>query len=260
MTSSATDVITIESDGPIRILTINRPDHHNAVNAELHHRFGTIWADVASDSEARAAVLTGAGDAFSAGGDFDFMLDVREADRRWAAMEEARLIISEILRFPLPLVAAVNGPAVGLGASVALMSDLVVMADTAHLADPHVTVGLVAGDGGAATWPAHTSMLWAKEFLFLGDPVPAERALAMGLANRVVPAADLMSTARDLASRLASLPAHALRDTKRALNLGLEQYSAVTRDYALGAERYSMGDTDHQAFLDRLVAKRRRND
>ncbi len=165
-------------------------------------------------------------------------------------MEEGRRIITEMLHFPLPVVAAVNGPAVGLGSSLVLMCDLVLMSDTAFLADPHVLAGLVAGDGGAATLPAHVSLLHAKEFLFLGERVPAERAVAMGMANRVVPAADLAAEASVLAHRLAGLPQHALRDTKRALNQGLEVAFAASRNYGLAAERYSMADTDHLAFLD----------
>jgi enoyl-CoA hydratase len=250
--SEPSDVITVTEDGPVRILTLNRPKERNAVNADLHHRLTTIWREVADDRAAMAVVLTGAGVAFSAGGDFDFMAQVAEPDARWRSMEEGRRIILEMLHFPLPVVAAVNGPAVGLGASLAVMSDIVLLADCAYLADPHVAVGLVAGDGGAATWPAHVSLLHAKEFLFLGDKVSPERAVAMGLANRVVPADDLASEAGALARRLAALPQPALRDTKRALNAVLEQGLAATRNYALAAERYSMASVEHRDFVERM--------
>ncbi|MGV0050577.1 enoyl-CoA hydratase/isomerase family protein [Mycobacterium colombiense] len=231
-------------------MTLNRPEALNAADADMHRRLSQIWVELADDPQARAVVLTGAGRAFSAGGDFDFMRSYRDPECRWRVMEEARRIVTEMLHFPLPVVAAVNGPAVGLGSTLAALSDLVLMADNAFLADPHVMVGLVAGDGGAATLPAHMSLLHAKEFLFLGDRVEAQRAVAMGLANRVVPAADLPAEAHRLAARLAGLPQHALRDTKRALNQSLELAMASTRNYGLAAERYSMTDTDFLSFLD----------
>jgi enoyl-CoA hydratase len=249
--------LLLGSDGPVRIVTLNRPDELNAVNGPLHGALADLWPRLAADTDARAVVLTGAGRAFSAGGDFGFMQDnVQDPELRWRTIETDRRIMTGMLAFPLPVVAAVNGPAVGLGASLAVMCDLVVMADTAHLADPHVSVGLVAGDGGVATWPAHVSMLHAKEFLLLGDRIPADRAMQLGLENRVVPAADVMTEALGLAHRLAKQPAHALRDTKRALNMAMEQQLGLARDYALAAERYSMTDTDHVAFVERVTAKK----
>jgi len=250
------DTVLITAEGPIRTVTLNRPDALNAADAAMHRRLSEVWREIADDTEARVVILTGAGRAFSAGGDFEFMLGHRHPDTRWRVMEEGRRIITEMLHFPLPVVAAVNGPAVGLGASLVAMTDIVLMADTAFLSDPHVLVGLVAGDGGAATIPAHMSLLHAKEYLFLGDRVDAERAVTIGLANRVIPAADLQQEATKVALRLAAVPQHALRDTKRALNQSLELSMAAGRNYALAAERYSMTDTDHQAFLTAQEARR----
>jgi enoyl-CoA hydratase len=253
----STDVIRITADGPVRTVTLNRPDALNAADAAMHRRLSEIWREISDDPDARAVVLTGAGRAFSAGGEFDFIAGHRDPDARWRVMEEARRIVLEMLHFPLPVVAAVNGPAVGLGATLAVMSDLVLIADTAFLADPHVSVGLVAGDGGAATLPAHVSLLHAKEFLFLGDRVAPERAVAMGMANRVVPVTDLAGEANALAWRLAALPQRALRDTKRALNQSVEVALASSRNYGFVAERYSMTDSDHHAFLDAQEERQR---
>jgi enoyl-CoA hydratase len=152
-------------------------------------------------------------------------------------------------------VAAVNGPAVGLGCSLALLSDMVLMAEGAYLADPHVQVGLAAGDGGALVLPLIVGLPRAKELLFLGERVSAEEALRLGIANRVVPGDKLLDEAMEVAGRLAALPAQALRDTKRAVNLHLEQAMAAVLDAALDAERESMKSAEHAAIVARLIAK-----
>jgi enoyl-CoA hydratase len=160
-----------------------------------------------------------------------------------------------MIRFPLPVIAAVNGPAVGLGCSLALSCDLVLLSDQAHLADPHLAIGLVPGDGGVALWPLFTSMLRVKEFLFTGDRIGPEQAVALGLANRVVPAADLMAEALKLAQRLARLPARALRDTKRALNAHIERAVTGPLEIALQTELASMASPEHAERVRKLIAK-----
>jgi enoyl-CoA hydratase len=147
---------------------------------------------------------------------------------------------------------------VGLGCSLALLSDLVLIADDAYVADPHVQVGLVAGDGGALVLPLLVGLTRAKELLFLGERVSAEEALRLGIANRVVPKDKLLDEAMDLAGRLAALPAQALRGTKRAVNLHLEQAMAAVLEPALLAERDSMHDPDHIAAVEQIIAARGR--
>ena len=115
-----------------------------------------------------------------------------------------------MLRFPLPVIAAVNGPAVGLGCSVALLSDIMLISEAAYLADPHIAVGLVAGDGGAAFWPLLTPIMRSREYLFTGDRIPAATAVELGFASRQVAPEELMTEARRLAERLAVQPAEAL--------------------------------------------------
>ena len=231
------DEVTVEIDGDIRIVRMNRPDKMNAVNEGLHRGMATVWRQIAKDPDARAVVLTGSGPGFSAGGDFDFFTRVIEdLGYRRNLMREAREVVREMIDFPLPVVAAVNGPAVGLGCSVAVLCDLVVMDEEAFLADPHVAIGLVAGDGGAATWPLLTSLLKAKEFILLGDRIPAVEAERLGLANRVASAGTSLDEALGLARRLAALPQQALQDTKRALNLHLERAASGVLEFALAAE------------------------
>ena len=248
--------IQVHADGAVRIVTLNRPEQLNATNAALHRGLSLVWRQLAEDAEARAVILTGAGTAFSAGGDFHFLTQLAvEQPAREQTIAEARTILLDMIRFPLPLIAAVNGPAVGLGCSLALSCDLVLLSDQAHLADPHLAIGLVPGDGGVALWPLFTSMLRVKEFLFTGDRIGPEQAVALGLANRVVPAADLMAEALKLAQRLARLPARALRDTKRALNAHIERAVTGPLEIALQAELASMASPEHAERVRKLIAK-----
>ena len=141
-------VVTVE--GPVWLIELNRPEQRNAASEALHTALARVWDHLAADDEVRAVVLTGRGRAFSAGGDFHVMTRVqRDEAFREQNIDEARRIITGMVRCPVPVISAVNGPAVGLGSSLALLSDLVLMAEGAYLADPHVQVGLVAGDGGA---------------------------------------------------------------------------------------------------------------
>jgi enoyl-CoA hydratase len=239
--------VTVAVDGPVRVVTLNRPDDLNAGNAAMHEALVDVWSMLEADPDAAAVVLTGAGRAFSAGGDFNFM-HAQHADPilRAHVFENSRRMLRAMIRFPLPVIAAVNGPAVGLGASLAVASDIVLMAEQAFLADPHVAVGLVAGDGGALLWPLLTSLLRAKEFIFTGDRIPAATAVELGLANRVV-SGDVVDEAMQLAHRLAALPRQALQDTKRALNAHISNAAAGVLDFALSAELITMGSEEHQS-------------
>jgi enoyl-CoA hydratase len=258
--ASLPDEIQIDADGPVRIVRLNRPGALNAVDAKLHTALSLVWRQLAADDRASTVVLTGAGEAFSAGGDFDFMTQLQaSAGFRERVMEEARAILLDMIRFPLPLVAAVNGPAVGLGCSLALSCDIVLMSDRAHLADPHVGVGLVAGDGGAALWPLFASLLRVKEYLFTGDAIAPELAVQIGLANRVVAAADLMDEALRLAHRLARVPQTALRDTKRALQAHVERAVSGPLEIAIQAELKSMGSPEHAERVKKLIERSKRS-
>ncbi|MFC1440526.1 enoyl-CoA hydratase/isomerase family protein [Streptacidiphilus sp. N1-10] len=249
-------VLTVTADGGVRIVTLNRPERLNSVSEELHRRLSEVWREIAEDPQARAVVLTGAGRAFSAGGDLDH-LRRHHTDpelREWSINTD-RSIQTQMMHFPLPVVAAVNGPAVGLGCSLALGCDLVLMAEDAYLADPHISVGLVAGDGGVTLWPLHTSMLRVKEYLFTGDRIPAATAVELGLANRTVPAAELRDQALALAHRLAAQPVEALRATKLALAVVMEQLSRGGMEAALMSEQLTMTSPDHVRIVAELQEK-----
>jgi enoyl-CoA hydratase len=245
--------LTVEAEGPVRIVTLNRPDELNAINRALHWALANVWRQLAVDPDARVVILTGAGRAFSAGGDLDWISSFPDDPAaRDDSLREGAQIIEEMLRFPLPVIAAVNGAAVGLGCSVAVLSDIVLISDRAFLADPHVSVGLVAGDGGAAFWPLLTPILRSREYLYTGDRIPASVAVELGLASRVVPRAELLPEARSLAARLAAQPPQALAGTKRVANMYLSRALAGAMQAGLAAERETMLTPEHRARLQAL--------
>ncbi|WP_040700317.1 enoyl-CoA hydratase/isomerase family protein [Nocardia vinacea] len=247
--------IDVRAEGPVRIITLNRPDALNAVNDPLHAGLARLWPRLSADSGARVAVLTGAGRAFSAGGDFTYLEELsRDSDLRAKTIADGRDIVLGMARCRIPVIAAVNGPAVGLGCSLVALSDMVYIAETAYLADPHVQVGLVAADGGPLTWPLHTSMLLAKEYAITGARIPAARAREMGLANHVVE--DPVAEALACAQRMLELPQQAVESTKRVLNLQLEHAVLATLDYALAAEDLTFQSADFRANIAKLTAKR----
>ncbi|MEV6336637.1 enoyl-CoA hydratase/isomerase family protein [Nocardia vinacea] len=247
--------IDVRAEGPVRIITLNRPDALNAVNDPLHAGLARLWPRLSADSGARVAVLTGAGRAFSAGGDFTYLEELsRDSDLRAKTIADGRDIVLGMARCRIPVIAAVNGPAVGLGCSLVALSDMVFIAETAYLADPHVQVGLVAADGGPLTWPLHTSMLLAKEYAITGARIPAARAREMGLANHVVE--DPVAEALACAQRMLELPQQAVESTKRVLNLQLEHAVLATLDYALAAEDLTFQSADFRANIAKLTAKR----
>src|SRR6266571_3378694 len=250
------DVIQVKADGPVRIVRLARPEQLNAVNDELHRGLAQVFPQLSADSEARVAVITGEGRAFSAGGDFD-LLDRMAKDRalRHDVIAEGRELVINMIRCRVPVVAAVNGPAVGLGCSVIALSDIVYMAESAYLSDPHVTVGLVAADGGPLTWPLHTSLLLAKEYAFTGERIPAARAAEIGLANHVCPDAEVLSAALALAHKIAALPQHAVEATKRVLNLHVERAVLATIDFAMACESESFDTPDLRANVDRFLGR-----
>ncbi|MCV7317142.1 enoyl-CoA hydratase/isomerase family protein [Mycolicibacillus parakoreensis] len=247
------DEIDVRADGELRIITLNRPDALNAVNDDLHTGLAKLWPRLDEDHDARAAVLTGAGRAFSAGGDFGYLDELRRDERlRAKTIVHGREIVLGMARCRTPVIAAVNGPAVGLGCSLVALSDLVFIAEQAYLADPHVQVGLVAADGGPLTWPLQMSLLLAKEYALTGAKIGAERAVQLGLANHVVD--DPLAEATACARRIAELPRQAVESTKRLLNIHLERAVLATLDFANMAEDQSFQTEDFAAIVARLTA------
>ncbi|MGE0307607.1 MAG: enoyl-CoA hydratase/isomerase family protein [Acidimicrobiia bacterium] len=251
-----TEHILVEQDGSVVTITLNNPEMRNAFLDDMHEGMREIWWDLSEDDSVRAVIVTGAGKAFSAGGDIPgFIKSYEDPDYRRKSLRGARRLMEAQAEFPKPVVAAVNGAAVGLGCNVALMSDIVYMADTAFFADTHVSIGLVCGDGGAVFWPLLMGLLRCKEYLLTGDRIPAEKAVELGLANKAVPGADLLTEARAMADRLAAQPRQAMQETKRALNLHLQDYILRAAPFALAAEGESFATDDIKATIDGFKKK-----
>jgi enoyl-CoA hydratase/carnithine racemase len=258
MTASPDDVLLVDRDGPVAVVTLHRPDQLNAFDDELHDAFTQFWFDLDRDLDVRAVVLTGAGTAFSAGGNIAGFDQLRtDLAARAHIMRAARRIVDEMLNARVPVVAAVNGAAVGLGCTLATLCDIVFLADTARIADPHVTVALVAGDGGAITWPHMASILKVKQYLLTGDPVPPDEAVAIGLANFVVPADHVVADAIAFAHRLAALPPQAVQDTKAVLNQHLRLSAVAALGYGLAAETHSHDTPEYAEVPQRFRSRQR---
>ncbi|MDT5140117.1 MAG: enoyl-CoA hydratase [Mycobacterium sp.] len=247
--------VRVTSDGPVAMVMLARPAKSNAMDGEVTRALLDAVQSLCKSGDIRAMVLTGEGAAFSAGGDIQTIREMG-ADRgvREAILDEHQELFWVMTRLPFASVAAVNGAAVGAGVTVALLCDLVVMAEDAFLSDPRVALGLLDGAGGIALWPLLTSLSAAKEHLLLGDRVPSAEAHRLGLVNRVVPNKDTVAEALDLARRLAALPPHAAREARRLLNSHIERVAPLLSECAR-AESECFETDEHRAALDRLSVR-----
>jgi enoyl-CoA hydratase len=212
--------VLLEHRGAVAVLTLNRPDKLNAADLALHRLLLERWRQIVADDDVRAVVLTGAGGAFCAGGDVELLQEAGRSERDEAARIH-RELLTLMLRCAVPTIAAIHGPAVGFGAELAALCDLVVMDEDAYLADPHVRYGIPASPGCQVVWPHLTSIAVAKELMLSGRRVPADEALRLGLANRVTAPDDDVRVALELAEELAAMPATGVAHIKRAANATL---------------------------------------
>jgi enoyl-CoA hydratase len=246
-----------ERIGTVLRVTIDRPaSERNTIDGQLHRELGELFAELRTETEARAVVLTGSKLAFSAGGDFGWFPSLDSPEALDVVRREARQLIHDLLDVELPIVAAVNGPAVGLGATIALLCDVIFMAESATVADPHVRVGIVAGDGGVVAWPLAIGPARAKQYLLTGDPVPAVEAERLGLVNGVVPDDRLQDEALAFARRLADGAPLAVRYTKLAVNKLVKDAVNAAFDASLALELVTFLSEDHREALAALREKR----
>jgi enoyl-CoA hydratase len=241
-------------------VTLNVPEAMNAFTPGLHNAMSRIWSDIHDDPEVDVVVLTGAGRAFSAGGNVVAMQKKIDDPAQWdEIVPEAKRIIFRMLECDKPIIARLNGHAVGLGATVALFCDIIIAADHAKIGDPHVSAGLVAGDGGAVIWPQLVGFARAKEYLFTGDLMSATEAERIGLINHVVSADELDDKVYSLARRLASGASKSIRWTKQVTNIPLRQLAHSMMDLSISVETQSNFSSDHQEAVTAFTNKRKPN-
>lgn len=249
--------IDFERDGDVLVVTVDHPSSDlNAVDHALHTDLTALFPRLQAEREARAVLLTGRGRAFSAGGDFGWFPSLQDPVALRELGLDAKAMIWDLLDVHLPIVAAVNGHAMGLGASIALLSDVVFVAESARIGDPHVAVGLVAGDGGTIAWPLAVGPMLAKRFLLTGDPVSAEEAVQLGLAHRAVPADELQAEALAFAHRLAAGAPLAIQLTKQAVNAWIKATMGAPFDLAQALEMTTFRSDDHREALAAITEKR----
>lgn len=249
--------IRAERNGRILTLTLNNPPM-NTVQMELHNELSRIFLDVQVDHECDVVVLTGSGEVFSAGGDIPNMQRRIDNPELFNIKNvEMKRIVFGLIELEKPVVCRINGDCMGLGATLALLCDIIIAVDTARIADPHVKMGYVAGDGGAVIWPQLIGFARAKQYLLLGDTMDAVEAERIGLINFAVPAAELDEKVAKIAGRLANGSAKAIRWTKTCMNIQLRQIAHSQLDASLAYEALTNIGADHQEAVSAFKEKRR---
>jgi enoyl-CoA hydratase len=251
------ETILLERRGRLLVLTLNRPEALNAFNLAQHDELPAALAFARDDAGSDVIVLTGAGRAFSAGGDLDHIArNAAEPERFDHEVAMAQAIIMTLLDIDKPVVCRLNGHAVGLGATLALFCDVVFADERAKIGDPHVGLGLVAGDGGAIIWPQLIGLARAKEYLLSGDLLSGARAAEIGLINHALPADQLDAAVETYCEKLLAGAQQAIRWTKRLTNMELRRVTETVLPAGLEFERRSVRTADHREGVAALIAKR----
>jgi enoyl-CoA hydratase len=250
--------IALERRGRLLVLTFNRPDAMNAVNLEMHDELPEALGFASGDAASDVILMTGAGRAFSAGGDFDHMEhNARNPVNFDHEARQAKRIVLLMLDIEKPVICRMNGHAVGLGATVALLCDVIFAADTARIGDPHVGIGLVAGDGGAVIWAQRIGATRAKEYLLSGELLTAAKAAEIGLINHCLPAAELDGAVDAFCDKLLSGATLAIRYTKILTNLELKRIATAVMDAGIAYESLTVRSADHLEGIVALREKRK---
>jgi enoyl-CoA hydratase len=255
--SSYTDLL-FEPDEKVLNVIFNRPDKKNPVSGQMSLDLIRLFRELAHDNEFRAVVVTGAGTAFSAGGDLAVMKATLERPESFLdAITEVRDLVHSMIDCPKPIIAKVNGPAIGLGATVALYCDMIFAAEEAKIADPHISLGLVPGDGGAIIWPLLIGLPRAKQYLLTGDSLTGAEAAQIGLINRAVPRAELDKVVRDFARHVAEGPPRIMQLTKISLNVALKREVSALLDTSFAWEVVAAYSKDHREAVMAWLEKRK---
>jgi enoyl-CoA hydratase/carnithine racemase len=238
----------------VAVVTMNRPELLNAINWKMHDELERVFVDLDHDTAVKAIVLTGAGRGFCSGGD-QKSLDLTPIP---SPTRGGRHLIRNMLEIEAPIVAAVNGAAVGLGATLALFCDVIFAQPSARFADTHVTAGVVAGDGGAVIWPLLIGPARAKHYLMTGAFLSAEEAASMGMINKVVPEGSVKDVAIEYAEMLASGPREAIVWTKYSVNKLLKDHVNLILDSSLALETLTFKSPERKEAVAAFAAKRKR--
>jgi enoyl-CoA hydratase len=248
-------LIEKRADG-VALITLNRPERHNATTSIMHAEFAQLPGDIQADPAVRAAVITGAGRSFCSGADVQQRLGGSDGMSPVDVLVEPREIIEGFFNLDKPVVTAVKGYALGFGCTAALLGDIVIAGRSARFADPHVSVGLTAGDGGAVLWPLLAGPQQAKYYLMTGEQLDAETALRIGLVFKVVDDDAVLDEALAIAARFAAGAPYAIRSTKRSIN---RIWSLIAHDvlpFSLAAESLALTTSDHVEAVAALREKR----
>lgn len=258
MDTSRYETIGFARRGKALTVTLNRPDRLNAFDQRMHSELSQVFVDAAADDDSELIVLTGAGRAFSAGGDLDYMLRLRAEPRLFhQTIREAKRVVFSLLDCDKPVICKVNGDAMGLGTTLALLCDVTFAVDTARFGDPHNNVGLAAGDGGSVIWPQLIGYARAKHYLFTGELLGAGKACAMGLIHETATAEDLDRTVDNYVDRLLTMPMQSVRWTKQTVNIGLKQLAHSMMDAGMAYEALGARTDDHGEAIAAFREKRK---
>jgi enoyl-CoA hydratase len=240
----------------VLLITIDRGEKLNAANDRMHLEFAEVWLTVKHDRDVRVAVITGAGRAFSAGGDLNE--DVRKLGQIEPIVEMGEMalrIVYNMIHLDKPVISAINGPAAGAGLAVALSADISIIAEEARVTDAHANIGVAAGDHAVMMWPLFCGMPKAKLYLLTADLIDGREAERIGLVSMCVPLSDLLPTALALAERIALKPQRAIRWTKRCLNHWLRQAAPIF-DLSVAYEGLNFMEPDAKEGLTAFLEKR----
>jgi enoyl-CoA hydratase len=259
MDQGAYKTLRFDRAGRVLTITINLPEKLNVVTELLHNEMARVFNDAADDPDSDVIVLTGAGAVFCAGGDMNWLRDEMNTGLAPFVVESRtmRRIVHGLLDCPKPVIARVNGDAMGFGASIALLCDVVIAVETARFADPHVKLGLSAGDGGALIWPQLIGYAKAKHYLLTGEPIAAVEAERIGLISFSVPAAEFDGFTAKYAERMARGAQTAIRYTKVTANIGLRNLLTSVFEAGVAYEGLCKHTADYREGVSAFLEKRR---
>jgi len=259
MDFSKYETIKFTRRGRILYATFNQPEKLNSFIGRSHQELSHVFTDMADDPDSDIIVVSGEGRAFSAGGDVKAIQTMRENPAEfYQAIREAKRVVYSLLDCDKPVIAKVNGDAIGLGATVALFCDIVIAADEARLADPHNNIGLTTGDGGQVIWPYLIGYARAKHYLLTGEKINGKKAAEIGLIYASHPRAELDAAVDAYADNLASLPAQSLRWSKATINIPLKQLAHSLMDTGMSYEGLaSLTTSDHGEAIKAFAEKRK---